>query len=120
MLGWLARLVIAFAILGLLAFDGIKVVVANFGAADDATTAANAALDSYQADHNVQHAYNAAVASVAGKGDVIETANFTITAGGAVSLTLDRTPATLWMQRISAFHSVLSIRQTATARPAVQ
>jgi hypothetical protein len=116
-LGWLGKLAIGFALLGLLAFDGFTVVVASFGAADDATTAASAAADDFHTSKSVQSAYNAAVAAVSGKGDTVETTSFSIAQNGQVTLTVDRHPKTLWMHRIGALKHFLDIRQTATGAP---
>ncbi len=116
-LGWLTRLAIGFALLGVVAYDGFMVLTANFGAADDATTAANAAADSFRSSKDVQAAYEAAVRSVDGKGDAIETKTFKVDADGRVTLTVDRTPKTLWMHYVGPLKSWTQIRQTGTGTP---
>jgi hypothetical protein len=116
-LGWLGKLVIGFAVLGLIAFDGINIVVSNFGAADDASTAANAAADTYKVTHDINAAYQAAVKSVAGNGDTIETKTFVINPDGSVSLYVDRNPTTLWMHRIGPLKSWTHVRESGSGIP---
>lgn len=117
-IGWLSKLAIAFALFGVLAYDGFMVVTASFGAADDATTAANEAADTYHATRgDVQASYNAAVRSIAGKGDVIETTTFTVAPDGKVTLTVERKPKTLWMHYVGPIKSWTHIKQTATGSP---
>jgi hypothetical protein len=115
--GWLTRLVALFAVLGVLAYDGAILVVSNFGAADDATTAAGAAADTYQATRNIQTAYDAAVKAVPSK-DVVETKTFTVDpTNGSVTLTIDRSPTTLWMHRIGALKKWTLVHQSGTGSP---
>lgn len=117
-LGWLSKLAIAFALFGVLAYDGFTVVTATFGAADDATTAANEAADTYHSTRgDLQAAYNAAVASVAGKGDIISPSTFTVAPSGAVTLTVQRKPKTLWLHFIGPLKSWADISQSATGTP---
>ena len=117
-IGWLSKLAIAFALFGVLAYDGFMVVTASFAAADDATTAANEAADTYRSTRgNLQAAYDAAVASVAGKGDVVPTQSFTIAQDGKVTLTIQREPKTLWMHYVGPLKSWTHIKQTATGTP---
>ena len=115
--GWLGRLVVLFAVLGLLAYDGFTVMVSSFAAADDAGVAASAAADTYKAKGDVQLAYNSAVQAVAGKGDTIETKTFQIDQVGKVTLTIDRTPTTLWMHRIGPLKKWTHISQSGTGTP---
>jgi len=115
--GWLTRLVVLFAVLGLLAFDGFKVVVANFGASDDAGVAAGAAADTYASTKDIRAAYSAAVQAVAGKDDVVETKTFTVDSTGGVTLTIDRTPTTLWLHRVGPLKKWTVVRQSGTGRP---
>ena len=116
--GWLTRLVVLFAVLGVVAFDGFTLMVSNFGAADDAGVAASAAADSFKATNDVQAAYGAAVSAVAGKGDTIETKTFKIDQGGKVTLVVDRTPTTLWMHRIGALKKWTLVHQSGDGTPA--
>lgn len=117
-MGWLTKLVVLFAVLGVLAFDGFQVMVGSFGAADDATTAARAAADSFRVDRDVQKAYDAAVLSLVEKPyDVVETQTFKIGADGRVDLVVSREPKTLWMHRIGPLKDLSAIHQSGTASP---
>ena len=113
-LGWLTRLVAGFALVGFLAFDGITLVVANVQAADDAGSAASAAADSYQTTHDQRTALQAARAAVPAT-DVIE--KLAVAPTGAVTLTVDRSPTTLWMHRIGALRKWTVVRQAGTGSP---
>lgn len=116
-LGWLTRLVAVFAVLGLLAYDGVSVLVATVGAADDAGTAASAAADTYQSTHDVQKAYQAAVQAVPSQ-DAIDPADFAVAPGGKVTLTVERTPTTLWLQHVGPLKKWTTVAQGGSGTPA--
>jgi hypothetical protein len=115
--GWLTRLVALFAVLGFLAYDGVMLVTANFAASDDAGVAASAAADSYAATKDVRSAYAAAVKAVADKSDVVETKTFSIDAAGKVTLTIDRSPSTLWMHHVGPLKKWTVVRQSGSGTP---
>lgn len=100
MIGWLSRLALTLGLFALVAFDGVALMTATVSASDQATTAASAAADSYRTAHDIQAAYDAAVAAVAGDGDTVETTSFHVGPDGHVSLRLRKTAATLWLQRV--------------------
>ena len=116
-IGWLGKLVVAFALLGVLAFDGFTLVTASFGAADDASTAANEAAQNYRTSRSPQLAYDAAVAAVADKPDTLPVSGFSIAPNGVVTVTVQRNPKTLWMHRIGPLKKWTHVDQTATASP---
>jgi hypothetical protein len=117
--GWLARLVILFAVLGFLAYDGFTVMVSNFAASDDAGVAASAAADAFKSTNDVRAAYDAAVKAVEDKkGDVVETKTFQIDQAGKVTLTIDRTPTTFWMHRVGPLKKWTLVHQSGTGTPA--
>lgn len=116
-IGWLSKLVVLFALFGVIAYDGVNVVVANFGAADDAATAAREATDTFQRTKDVQAAYDAAVATLDGAGDAVETATFRVGDDGSVDLIVVRHPSTLWMKRIGLFDDITTVRQAGHASP---
>lgn len=102
-LGWLTKLIVALAIIGVVVFDSMAVVVARVSAEDDANTAAMAASDTWVAqrgEHNLQLAYNAAAAAVAGKDETVLTNGFTIDPDGTVHLRLTKHATTLVMYRV--------------------
>ena len=117
MLGWLGRLVVLFALLGVLAYDGVKVMTTHFGAADDAATASREAVDAYQATKDVQQAYDAAVRSLDGKGDTVETATFTVNPDGSIDLVVVKSVSTLWMKRVGFLKDYTEVRQSGHSTP---
>jgi hypothetical protein len=116
-LGWLTKLVVVLAVLGVIAFDGISLVQARFQAADRATTAAAAAADEYHVSHDVQRAYNAAFATVHGE-DTIETTTFKVATDGTVTLRLHHVATTLVLHRIGAIKGWADAVETGEGRPA--
>jgi hypothetical protein len=93
-LGWLTRLVVVFAVLGVLAYDGVSVVVAHVH------VAASSAADTYKTGKSVQQAYEQAEADAQADGDSIKPQDFVVLPTGTVQITLHRVAVTLWMQRI--------------------
>ena len=100
-LGWLTKLVVIIGLVGLVGFDGVSLAQARFQAADRATTAADAAADSYATTKTLQTAFNAAYATTR-DGDVIETKTFTVEPDGTVRLRLHHTATTLLLHRVKA------------------
>lgn len=115
--GWLAKLVVFLAIAGFLAYDVVAVGVANVRAANDATTAASAAADVFKTTKDVQKAYDAASALVQGNGETVETKTFTIDKSGAVTLTVDKEPHSLWMRHLGPTRKWTHVHQSGTAGP---
>ena len=101
-LGWLTKLVVLLAVLGVLAFDGIAITVNNVTAEDDANTVARAAADAYHTTHDVQAAYNAALEAVPNSRDSLLPRRFSIDPDGTVHLVLRRETRTLVVHHISA------------------
>lgn len=118
-LGWLTKMVVTLAVLGVLAFDGIALVKANFSAADDAGTVASVAADTYKTTHDVQQAYNAAVLEAAKTNDTVDAKTFTVVqADGHVTLTVHKLATTLWMHRIGPLKKYLDVSATGEGSPA--
>ena len=68
--GWFVRLTLILAILGVAAFEGVSIVIANVGVKDDAQSAAFAAAAAYQSQHTAIAAIAAAKADLS-KGDTL-------------------------------------------------
>lgn len=100
LLSWVTKLAVTFAVLGVLAFDGLAVIATRLQAADASTADAQAASDAWTQTHVLQKAYDAAVAA-SRPGDTITPTSFRVDPGGAVHLTLHRTAHTLVLQRWS-------------------
>ena len=114
-LGWLTKLVVIIGLLGLVGFDGVSLAQARFQAADRATTAADAAADSFATTKTLQTAFNAAYATTR-DGDVIETKTFAIAPDGTVTLRLHHTATTLLLYRVKALQHYADAVGSGTAR----
>ncbi len=108
MLAWLTKIVLILGVLGMLAFDGISLVRTEFVVADHANTAAAAAADAYAQTHDVQKAYDAALALAIPQSETIDPKTFTVRpTDGHVLLTLRREAQTLWLYRIGPLKKYL-------------
>jgi hypothetical protein len=118
-LGWLTRLVVVLSALGLLAFDGISLVVAQFTTADRAGIAARTASDACEASSgDVQKAYDAAYAYAVEMGDAVDTTGFSCLRSGAVSLVYRHEAATLLVEKIGPIKDWAARSATGEAAPA--
>jgi hypothetical protein len=95
-------LVVVMAIVGVLAYDGVSVMASRVSTETDAQNAAYAASSAWHNHGNVDTAYQAAEAYVAGKNETVLTTNFSVANDGTVTLTLRRTVHTLVFRRIGA------------------
>ena len=100
-LGWLTKVALTLAVLGLLAFDSLSLVVAHVSAHDNAVEAVTAGADAWKARPDLQAAYNAAAKAAEAHSDSVETATFSADPDGTVHLRLHRKATTLLLYRIS-------------------
>lgn len=116
--GWLAKIVVVLAIISVIGYDTVTAIQDQVTARDQAGTAADAGRDSYQASHNVQTAYQAALtaAKAANPADTITPANFVVAHDGTVTLTLTRPIHTL-VAHYLPFPSVKTATATGTSTP---
>lgn len=117
-LGWLTKLVATLAVLGVIGFDLVSLGAARFQAEDHAQTAVRAANEAYRGSADLQAAYDAALAEVAGHGDTIDPQTFSISPAGAITLTLHRTAPTMVVERIAPLRDWAQVQRTVTATPA--
>jgi hypothetical protein len=112
-IGWVTKLVVTAAIFGVLVFDGISVGVAHLSTTDDANNAIQAASQSYEGQHSLQNAYNAAVATL-NNHETISVKDFVIAPDGTTTLTVTNTVKTLILYRTkqSAGLAVVKVRTT--------
>lgn len=110
-------LLIALAVFGVFAYDGVNVMASRIGTQTDAQNAAFAASSSWHNHGNVDEAYQAAVASVAtnDKGETVLTKNFTVSPDGNVTLTLRRTVQTIVFRRIGPLKRYTVTLETASS-----
>ena len=118
--GWLTRIVVVLAVVGVAAFDGLSVAAGAVGTADDADNAAIAARDAWEQGHDVQKAYDAAVESLSDKpGDTVLPDSFAIDDKGTVTLKVRRTVTTLVMHSIGPLRDLAVVVESGTASPSV-
>ncbi len=116
-LGWLTKLVLTLAVVGVIGFDAASLGSGRFQAEDHAQDAARVATGAWQADKRVQVAYDAALAEVVEGGDTIDTADFAVGADGAVTLTLHHEVSTLLVHRVGPLRDMALLTATVTSRP---
>ena len=117
-LGWLTKLVVVLAVLGVIGFDLISLGTARFQAEDHAQSAVRAASSSYAGSQDLQQAYDAALAEVVEHGDTIDPQTFTIAPDGTVTLTLHRTAPTMVVEKIAPLREWADVARTVSATPA--
>lgn len=116
-LGWLTKLVLFLAVVGLLGFDAVSLGTSRLQAEDHAHTAARAAVESYRTGKNLQAAYDAALAEVAADGDTLDAPAFTAAPDGSITLRLRRTAPTLLVKRVGPLRHWTVVTRTVTAHP---
>jgi hypothetical protein len=116
-LGWLTKLTVVLALLGLVAFDGISLALGRFRAEDRAAAAAREAVDAWRSTKDVQRAYEAALAET-GPEDTVAPTSFSVDPAGAVTLTLQHRVATLVVEKVGPLRDLATSTVTTTARPA--
>lgn len=105
MLGWLTRIVVVLAVLGVVGYDAISVAVAHVDATDLANRAANAASAQWQASHDIHAAYDAAAEVAATSGATVLTGAFSAETDGTVELTVRKQATTVLLDRIGPLRS---------------
>ena len=116
-LGWLTKLAIFVAVVGLAGFDAVSIGASKLGAADDADNAAEAAALNWVQTHKIQLAYDAAMQVADQHGEVIPPKSFTIAPDGTVNLTVVRNATTLVVRRIGPLRHFQVVREHGTASP---
>lgn len=117
-LGWLTKLVIVLAVIGVAGFDALSIVTTHLSASDEANAAAQAAEDSWsQSPGQVQLAYDAAAQYAEQHGDRIPPRSFTIAPDGTVHLRVVKTVQTLVVRHIGPLQHLQVIRAEGTATP---
>ena len=99
-IGWLTKLAVVLAVVGVALFDVVSVTAAGIGAEDDANSAASAAGFEWHNTHNVQSAYDAAVESLPSDSESIPVKSFVIDSAGTVRLVVHRVTRTMLVQHI--------------------
>jgi len=100
-LGWLAKLTVAIALVGILLFDAISVGSTAATVADQGSYAAHEASATWDKTKDIQQAYLAAAAAAAEQNaeNVVSTKDFTVDPDGTVHLVVSRVAPTLVLFR---------------------
>lgn len=120
-IGWFTRIVVAFAVIGVLGFDSIIVVSAHLGAQEDANNAASDAAVAWQSSHtqpgSLAGAQTAAEAALS-HGETIVAGSFHIDSNGDVTLTVHRVAdRTLLAHDLGFLRHQIDFDTTGTATP---
>lgn len=115
-LGWLTKLTLSLALLGLLAFDGLALVTTKFAASDHANAAAYAAAETYADTKDVAKAQAAADVVALKNTETLD--EFVVMENGLVTVELRRAATTLWMHRIGPLKRFTVISASGEGRPA--
>jgi hypothetical protein len=116
-IGWLTKLMVATAIIGLALFDTLSIGAAKLGASDDANTAAEAASADFRQNHDVQSAYQVALDTLPSDSETIPARQFVVAPDGTVDLVLHRTTTTLVAHRIGPLKQYTFVTVHAVATP---
>ena len=114
--GWLARVVAAVAILGVIGFDGISVVATHLSASDDADSVAQSAADAYHAQGTPNAAVSAADQQLP-KGETLVAGSLQIDPNGAVRLTVRKTAKSLVLHMFSQTRTWAVVTESGSANP---
>lgn len=117
--GWLVKLVAAFAVVGVLAFDGISLGIAQLAVTDTAAAAARTASTELVSGATPQQAYIAARETAVADAAVnaLPEDMFLVSPEGAVTLTVVRTAPTLVLHLVPRLDSRLVASATTTHEP---
>jgi hypothetical protein len=116
-IGWLTKLIVVVAVIGVMLFDVLSVTAARIGTSDDANQAATIAGNEWRTSHNAQLAYEAALDSLPSDSEDIPARSFVIGSDGSVHLVVKRPVKTMLAHRIGPFkkYSVVTAHGEAAA-----
>ncbi|HSP37525.1 MAG TPA: hypothetical protein VLR26_07220 [Frankiaceae bacterium] len=113
--GWLTKVAITLAVLGVLLFDATALLIGRVSVADHADTAAQAAGDSWRDLHSYPAALLAA--QVAAHGDEIVPDSLVIATDGSTRLVLRQTVNTLVVRHIPQLETLNVVTEAGAAHP---
>lgn len=118
--GWLTRVVLVIAVVGVAAVDSISVASTSLSVQDDAVTAALAGRDDYATSRNVVTAYAAALQRLheVRPDAVMPAQTFVVAGNGTVTVTVQRTPTTIVAHHLPWLRDHLRQQATERAVPA--
>jgi hypothetical protein len=116
-LGWLARLTITLTLLGVIGFEVLSIVVARVSIQNYGQEAAQAAITSYQQNHDPALALAAAQVVADQNGAKIAKRSFRVAPDGAVSFDISNTATTLVLYRVDRLASLADVQTTIYEEP---
>lgn len=117
-IGWLAKLVLVMAVVGVALFDAIAIGTTQLAITDQASVAARAGSGAWKSTQNVQVAYESALAAAleANHLNEIPAESFTIDPDGTVHLLLRREATTFVVHRSEHTRPWAQLSATATGK----
>lgn len=116
--GWLTRVTIVLAVLGIVAFETLSILVVRMNIQDTASQAADDAQTSWSSAHNPVLAYTTAETTAEQAGATIPQKSFVINPDGSVHFVIEETARTLVLHDIKPLAKLAYVRTTYHA-PAV-
>ena len=116
-IGWLVKVAVVIAILGVSLFDAIAVTSAHMSATDDANSAASAAAWEYRNSHNAASALGAATDAITSPNEQIVPDSLTIASDGSATITIKRTITTVVMHDIGPLKKYTVVTVKGEAAP---
>jgi hypothetical protein len=114
--GWLTKIVVAIALVGVCAFEVVSIAVTKVSTKDDATTAAFEASQNWFDNGDLQQAFDTAEAYALEHGGTVDPETFDVASDGRVTLTMRKEATSLILRRISAAKKWLVVEETADAK----
>ena len=117
--GWLGRVALTLAVLGLAAFEVMSIAVTHVGVEDIGRTAGDRALTAYADTHDPYQAYIAADTYVTENGAEMNRKSFEVSEE-AVSFDMKKTAPTLLLYRVDATAGYAQVRTHVYVEPIVE
>ncbi|MDQ1680065.1 MAG: hypothetical protein QOI42_924 [Frankiaceae bacterium] len=117
-IGWLTRLLVVMALIGVSLIDGVSVLKAHYGTQGDADLAATQASSAFAQTHDKAAAYQAALDVATPNDEAISKKQFHVDVRtGVVRLTLTREATTVVLSHIAPLRKYGEISAVASAAP---
>jgi hypothetical protein len=117
--GWFVRLTLILAIVGVVAFEGVSIVIASVGVKDDAQSAALAAASAYQSQHTAAAAIAAAKADL-NKGETLVPGSVHAAPDGTITLQVRRVANSIFLHLWKTTAKWDVVTATVSESPATQ
>jgi len=119
--GWLLKIVLVGAAVGLVGFDALSVATVRLGVVDQGEMAARTGSDRWNDSKDIQLAYDAAAsaAELANPNNSIDADTFRVDRNGTVHLRISRDATTLVLHRVGRLRSWTLVSEEVAAKAAV-